>query len=210
MGRAVSEGQGVPQYRGIDLDDRFIPTVLERSEQWVRQHSRASAEWAERIGRELGLADDDVRVLRIAALLHEIEKLGVPPEEYEHCRLTEGEEELLRQSPAILGPLVPEGALGRIVDVITTWPEHFDGSGGPRSGRKSLAGEEIPLFARIVSVACAFLELAMERPGYGPLNGEAALERLAGEAGSRYDPRVLDALETVVDRRKGGGQDETV
>ena len=206
MGRAVSQGQGAPQYRGIDLDDRFIPTVLEHLEPWVRQHSRASAEWAERMGRGLGLGDGDIQALRIAALLHEIEKLGVPPEEYIHCRVTEAEEELLRRSPAILGPLVPEEEMGRIVDAIMTCRERF---GGP--GDRGPAGEGIPLFARIISVACAFLDLTMERPGYGPLNREAGAGRLAEEAGSRYDPRVLDALQQVLDRQQQGGeQDEAV
>ena len=57
-------------YRGVDLDERFIPNVLERLDEWTRRHSRASAEWAERIARELGLENGDVRVLRLAALLH--------------------------------------------------------------------------------------------------------------------------------------------
>ena len=202
----MTEESEVGEYRGIGLDDQFIPAVLEHLEQWLRQHSRASAELAEKLARELGLADSDIRVLRVAALLHEMEKLDVPPGEYGDARLTEAEEALLRRSPAVLGRLVSEGELGRILDAVVSWREHFDGS-----GRGGVTGDEIPLLARILSVACAFLHLTMERPGHGPLNREAGAERLGGEAGTRHDPRVVGALQTLFgERSEGGEKDEAV
>ena len=190
-------------YRGIELDERFIPNVLERLDEWTRRHSRASAEWAERIARELGLENGDVRVLRLAALLHAIDRLGVPPEEYDLSRLTEAEEEMLRRAPVILGRVIPDEQLGRVIDAVAASREHFDGSGRPRG----LKGESIPFLARIVAVACAFQALTMERPGASPLTREVACARLAEEAGSRYEPRIVDALAQVVTRfeRKSGG-----
>jgi len=200
----VSEDQGVLQYRGFDLDERFLPNVLEHLDEWTRRHSRASAEWAERIGWELGLEVERIRALRLAALLHAIDRLGVPAEEYEVCRLTEGEEALLRRSPAILGRLIPDEQLGLVVDALAASREHLDGSGRPRS----LQGDSIPLLARIVAVACAFQALTMRRPDASPLTREVACARLAEEAGVLYDPAVVDALARVVgrsERTPGGG-----
>ena len=183
-------------YRGVELDERFIPTVLEQLEEWTRKHSRASAEWAGRTGRELGLDDERIRVLRLAALLHAIDRLGVPAEEHHICRVTEAEEKVLRRSPAVLGHLVPREALGEVVDALVACREHFDGSGRPRG----LRGEAIPLLARIVAVACRFLTLTMEREGSEPMSCSEALKRLQREAGSHYDPQVVEALSRVVAR----------
>ncbi len=200
----MSDALGTPQYRGIDLDERFLPNVLEHLDEWTRRHSRASAEWAEWIGRELGLGDDDIRVLRIAALLHSIDRLGVPREEYDTCRLTEAEEALLRRSPAVLGRLVPDEELGRVIDAVAACREHLDGSGRPRG----LEGDPIPLLARIVAVACAFQTLTMRRPDASPLTRGVAHVRLAESAGSLYDTRVVEALAHVIARFEeecGGG-----
>lgn len=195
----MADRSGSLHYRGTELDERFIPAVLEHLDEWTRKHSRATAEWAGRVGRELSLGDNDIQVLRLAALLHGMDRLGVPPEEYDICRVTDAEEALLRQSPVILGGLVPEEALGRVVNAVTTCREHLDGSGRPRG----LKGEAIPLFARIVAVACSFLSLTMERPDYSPLTREAACERLSQHAGPCYDPRVVVALNSVVARVEG-------
>jgi len=184
----------VRHYRGLELDRKFIPALLEHLEDHARQRCRASAEWSERIGRRLGLPDEDIRPLRIVALLHLMDRLGVPAEEYEVCRLTESEEQTLRSAPEMLGPLVPADRLGTIVDALAATNERYDGSGRPRG----LAGKDIPLFARIVAVASAFLELTMERPGYGPLLRPVAVERLAAEAGRRYDPDIVGVLADMV------------
>ena len=193
-----------PAYRGIQLDERFIPNVLERLDDWTRRHSRSSAEWAERIARELGLEDDDIRVLRIAALLHAVDRLGVPRQEYDTCRLTEAEEEMLRRAPVILGRLIPEEQLGRVIDVVVASREHFDGS-----GRRGLKGDSIPLLARIVAVASAFQALTMRRPGASPLARGVACARLAESADVLYDARVVEALTEAVrrfEREHGGGR----
>ena len=193
-----------PQYRGVDLDERFIAAVLERLDEWTRQHSRASAEWAERTARELALEDEDIRVLRIAALLHAVDRLGVPRQEYDICRLTEAEEASLRRAPIILGRLVPEEQLGRVVDAVVASREYFDGS-----GRQGLKGDSIPLLARIVAVACAFQALTMRRPGASPLARGVACARLAESADVLYDARVVEALTGAVrrfEREHGGGR----
>ena len=200
----MSEAAGAPQYRGFDLDERFLPNVLEHLDEWARRHSRASAEWAERVGWELHLESEGIRALRIAALLHSIDRLGVPRVEYDVCRLTEAEEALLRRSPAILGGLIPDEQLDRVIDAVIASREHLDGSGRPGG----LSGDAIPLLARIVAVACAFQTLTMRRPRVSPLTREVACARLAEEAGVLYDPGVVDALAQVVkrsEREPGGG-----
>jgi HD-GYP domain-containing protein (c-di-GMP phosphodiesterase class II) len=181
-------------YRGLDLDTSFIPTVLDATEEYARRRCRATAEWSEGVARELGLADEDVRPLRIVALLHLVDRLGVPAEEYDVCRLTEAESAALGSAPEILGPLLPADRLSDIVDALSAIHERYDGSGRPAG----LAGQDIPPFARIVSAVSSFLELTMERPGYGPLLRPVAVEHLQKEAGVRFDPAIVQALADVV------------
>jgi HD-GYP domain-containing protein (c-di-GMP phosphodiesterase class II) len=181
-------------YRGIELDEQFIPTVLERLDDWTTRLSRTAAEWAERIALQLGLGDEDVRALRVGALLHAIGRVGLSAEEADTERVTPEEEALLRGSPALLGRLVPDGELNRVIDAIVFSGEGYDGSARSRGPR----GEAIPLFARILAVTASFLALTMSRPGTTALSREEAYARLRPEAGRRYDPKVLDALSRVL------------
>jgi len=190
-------------YRGIALDEQFIPTVLERLDDWTTRLSRTAAEWVERIARQLGLGDEDVRALRVGALLHAIGRVGLSAEEAETGYLTADEEALLRRSPELLGRLIPDGELDRVIDAILFSNEHYDGSGRPAlsAGRpRRLEGEAIPLFAGIIAVITSFLALTMDRPGTLALSREEAYARLRPEAGGRYDPKVLDALGRVLGR----------
>jgi HD-GYP domain-containing protein (c-di-GMP phosphodiesterase class II) len=181
-------------YRGIELDDQFIPTVLERLDDWTTRLSRTGAEWAERIALQLGLGDEDIHVLRLGALLHALSQVDLSPGEAEAGHVTSQEEALLRRSPALLGRLVPERELDRVVDAVIFAGERYDGSGRPRG----LRGEAIPLFARILAVTTSFLALTMGHPGVTALSREEAYDRLRPEAGWRYDPAVLDALGRVL------------
>lgn len=183
-------------YRGIELDEQFIASVLEQLDDWTTRLSRTAAEWVERIARQLDLGDEDIRVLRLGALLHAIGRLGLSAGDAETGQVTAEEDALLRRSPALLGRLVPDSELDRVIDAVVFCGEHYDGSGRPRD----LRGEAIPLFARILAVTASFLALTMSRPETTALSREEAYDRLCLEAGRRFDPQVLDALGRVLGR----------
>jgi len=200
----MRESRPTRTYRGIELDEQFIPAVLEHLDDWSMRLSRTAAEWAERIALQLGLGDEEIHVLRVGALLHAMGRLGLSSAEgalrwtqagvtlpnAETGHLTPDEEALLRRSPALLGQLVPDSKLDRVIDAVVFSGEYYDGSKSPRG----LRGEAIPLFARILAVTTSFLTLTMSRPETTALSREEAAARLRLEAGRRYDPEVLAAL----------------
>lgn len=175
-----------------------LVTALETRSPEAAARSRRTARLAEWIAEELALAPSQVGTVRYAAILHEIGHLGVPTR-------------LLRQPPesldavqrqlvdrhCVMGAQMIAGIdfLEPARSGIHHQNERFDGSGGP----DGLAGVDIPIAARIVAVAARLSELttgARGRPGRAPADGVRLLEHESG----RYDPAVLVAARTVLDR----------
>lgn len=162
-------------------------------------HSSRVARYAEAIARQLGLREDAVQQVAAAAFLHDVGKIGVRDEVLATAApLTPEQWELVRRHPVtgyeILQPVpIPEAIRLGVLHSHEAW----DGSGYP----SGLAGEAIPLAARIIAVADAYEVLTIGRP-YKPPRGQAdALREIARGSGSQFDPRVVDAL-----RRAVGGE----
>lgn len=149
---------------------------------------------------ELGLTTRERREAEFAALLNAVAKARIPaeiaskpgpltPDEWARVRAhtVEAERIILR-----VGGLL--GTLGRIV---RSCHERYDGAGYP----DGLAGEQIPLVARVVSCCNAFVAMTSERAYREALSLERALAEIRGNRGTQFDPRVADALIAVVERR---------
>ena len=152
-------------------------------------HSTRLAEWAVRIGQELGLAADGVEDVEVAALLHDAGKVGVPDAILKKPGpLDAGEWRIMRMHPefswAVLR-LVP--GLERASLFALHHHEKYDGSGYPAG----LRGEEIPIGARIVSVIDAFDAMVAVRPYKEGLPCDEALRRLQADSGRHFDPVVV-------------------
>ena len=152
-------------------------------------HSTRLAEWAVRIGQELGLAADGVEDVEVAALLHDAGKVGVPDAILKKPGpLDAGEWRIMRMHPefswAVLR-LVP--GLERASLFALHHHEKYDGSGYPAG----LRGVEIPIGARIVSVIVAFDAMVAVRPYKEGLPCDEALRRLQTDSGSHFDPVVV-------------------
>jgi putative two-component system response regulator len=152
-------------------------------------HSTRLAEWAVRIGQELGLAADGVEDVEVAALLHDAGKVGVPDAILRKPGpLDANEWRIMRMHPefswAVLR-LVP--GLERASLFALHHHEKYDGSGYPAG----LRGEEIPIGARIVSVIDAFDAMVAVRPYKEGLPCDEALRRLTADSGSHFDPVVV-------------------
>jgi diguanylate cyclase (GGDEF)-like protein len=199
----VSEGQGsgVPPAEKA----RVVMKPLESRDSLIGDHLRAVSRLASRIGSRMSLSPDQMQALTLGALLHDLGKIGVPDQILQKPgRLTDEEYEVIKRHP-VLGAemLAPIEELALAVPVVRHHHERFDGRGYP----DGLRGEDIPLVARVVSVADAFDSMTRDRPyGYG-ISRQAALEEVERNSGTQFDPRTVRALLEVVwgfdDQRAG-------
>jgi diguanylate cyclase (GGDEF)-like protein/putative nucleotidyltransferase with HDIG domain len=158
-------------------------------------HSQRVGRYAELIARELGLPPDAVERVRIAGILHDVGRVGVPDELLAKSGpLTDDEWEWMRSHPAVGARMLDTTEFGDIGDWILAHHERPDGKGYPE-GRK--AGE-VPLEASILAVADAYEAMTAERPYRAPLDPVSASEELRRGAGRQFDERVVDAILRVV------------
>ena len=151
-------------------------------------HSTRLAEWSVRIGRDLGFDDAALRDLEVAAILHDIGKIGTPDHILKKpAPLTHEEREIIKKHPeygwAVLR-VVP--GFERVSLFVLHHHEAFDGSGYPAG----LRGDEIPIGSRIVSVMDAFDAMISSRPYRKGLSLEEAIRRLEAGIGTQFDPVV--------------------
>lgn len=170
--------------------------AMEARDPYLRGHSLRVAHLASKIAELLGLDEETIENVRLAARLHDVGMIGIhesilnkpdtlSPAEVRHVR------EHVRIGSEILAPLTH---LGPVLDYVHHHHERFDGNGYPRG----LAGDEISIGGRILAAADAFDALTSQRPYREPLSWSAALSRLAGDAGRALDPAVFAALRRVV------------
>jgi putative nucleotidyltransferase with HDIG domain len=158
-------------------------------------HSQIVSTLAASIAVELGFDDPQVEQLRLAGLLHDLGKIGIPDGILNAPRaLTDAEFQIVKNHPAIGYSLLEGLELDPIDQWVLHHHEHWNGGGYPNG----LAGEEIPLGARIVLVADAFEAMTADRPYRRAQPQAAALAELRAKAGIQFDPEVVAALERAL------------
>jgi HD-GYP domain-containing protein (c-di-GMP phosphodiesterase class II) len=181
-----------------DLEGAFTTTLavltstVEAKDHYTSTHGQDVAGMAARVALRMGLASTEVRDVRYAAMLHDIGKIAVPSEILlKPGPLSDSEWVLMRSHAAVGGELVSRiDAFAHLAPAVRASHERWDGAGYP----DGLAGEEIPLAARIIAACDTYDAIVTERP-YRPARtpGEALVE-LERVAGSQLDRRVLEAL----------------
>jgi HD-GYP domain-containing protein (c-di-GMP phosphodiesterase class II) len=155
-------------------------------------HSTRLAEWGMRVGQELGLEEAALQDLEVAALLHDIGKVGVPDGILNKPgRLTEEEFGIVKRHPEF-GWTVLRNLPGfeRTSLLVLHHHENFDGTGYPAQ----LRGAEIPIGARIVSVIDAFDAMVSSRPYRDGLPVEEAIRRLQESSGTQFDSAIVQSF----------------
>jgi putative two-component system response regulator len=162
-------------------------------------HSRRVADLALALARELGLPQEEIDALRRGALLHDIGKIAVPDAILlKQGPLTPRERATMERHTAFARELLePIAYLRGAVDVPFAHHERWDGSGYPRG----LAGEEIPLAARIFAVVDVFDALTSDRPYRRAWSAAAARGYVEAAAGRLFDPHVVAAFRSLEIRR---------
>jgi putative nucleotidyltransferase with HDIG domain len=167
-------------------------------DKYTQNHSYRVAVYSATIAACLGLDRERVEDVRTAALLHDIGKLDISRDIlYKAARLTPAEfEEMKTHVPKGVGLLEPVGgSLRRVLPIILAHHDKFDGT-----GYYPKAGEQIPIEARIISVADVFDALTSDRPYRKAITPFEAKEIILKGAGSDFDPRVVRAFEIAFGR----------
>jgi diguanylate cyclase (GGDEF)-like protein len=185
------------------LERTFLSTVealanaLEANDEYTSTHARWITDLSLKVGVELGLEPKELKRLELAALFHDIGKIGIPSTILlKPGPLTDREREIVETHP-ILGEriLAPIGQLEEVRRIVRSCHERYDGAGYP----DGLAGDDIPVESRIVFACDAFHAMTTDRPYRRALPAEEARRRLEQASGSQFDPRVIEALERVLD-----------
>jgi HD-GYP domain-containing protein (c-di-GMP phosphodiesterase class II) len=166
--------------------------ALHESDPALAAHLGDVAQLAEATARELGMDEQEVEHVRAAGELHDVGKTAIPEAILEKPGpLDELEWELVRRHSLIAERIVGAApALAPVAKLVRSVHERWDGKGYP----DGLAGEAIPLGSRVVAVCDTFHAMTSDRPYRGAMSAEVALAEIRRNAGSQFDPAVVDAF----------------
>ena len=173
-----------------------LASAIDAKDEYTKGHSSSVSRYSEALARALNLPEKDVERIKLGALLHDIGKIGIPENVLRKpSKLTDEEWEIMKQHPVIGAEKVlrPNESLHDLIPMVKYHHEHWDGTGYP----ERLKGEEIPLTARIVSVADAYHALISDRPYRKGLSVEKACEILKLGAGIHWDERLVRAFISI-------------
>lgn len=188
----MMQGLQTQAARNNQLTDSYfamLAAALDARDPYTAGHSLRVAEYAVKIGVLAKLPEERIDELRKSALLHDIGKIGIRDAVLsKEGRLTEAEWEQVKQHPvlgeAILKQVEPTDAMAPFLPGVRSHHERYDGGGYP----DGLAGEQIPLFGRIIAVADAFDAMTSDRPYRKGLDGSEAIAILEQGRGTQWDP----------------------
>jgi HD-GYP domain-containing protein (c-di-GMP phosphodiesterase class II) len=181
-------------YQGTAL---LLGDVVEADDAYTGSHSRGVVELSLAVADALGLGARERRNVEFAALLHDVGKIAVPKEIINKPGPLDGEEWAVMHRHTIEGEQMLKrvgGVLAEVGRIVRSSHEHYDGSGYP----DGLAGEEIPIEARVVTCCDAYSAMTTTRSYREAMPIEAAIAELRAAAGAQFDPLVAAALERVL------------
>jgi HD-GYP domain-containing protein (c-di-GMP phosphodiesterase class II) len=182
-------------YRGTA---HLLGDVVEADDAYTGAHSRAVVEMTLAVADQLGLSDADRRLAEFSALLHDVGKIRVPNEIIRKPGSLTPAERAVVERHTIHGEALLSTVGGLLADVgrvVRSCHERWDGAGYP----DGLAGEEIPLVARIVGCADAFDAMASDRPYRAALPLPAIVDELRRCSGSQFDPQIVEHVLSLLE-----------
>ncbi|HEV1995253.1 MAG TPA: HD domain-containing phosphohydrolase [Candidatus Acidoferrum sp.] len=179
---------------------RMLAAAIDEKDPYTRGHSGRVAKYSTLIGQELGLSTEEMDKLRIAALLHDVGKIGVEDRVLKKPGSLTPEEFGLMKQHTVKGANImrPVSQLKEMLPGIELHHEHMDGRGYPYG----LQGQQIPLMARIIGVADTLDAMTTNRPYQTAMELDYAMNRIRALTGSKFDAVVVTALESAVNAGK--------
>jgi diguanylate cyclase (GGDEF)-like protein/PAS domain S-box-containing protein len=203
----VSSLSTIPQeiLGAATLDQIYaLAATVDARDPYTYGHSARIADIAQKIGKATGLSEKELANLYAASLLHDVGKVGVPDAILtKPGALTEEEWAAIKKHSAEGARIVGYvSGLGALVPVILNHHEWYDGTGYP----EGLKGQEIPLAARIISVADAYDTMTTSRPYREVVSHGEASEELRRCSGTQFDPELVEAFCRAMDGDSGQGK----
>nr|MDA8189028.1 HD domain-containing protein [Dehalococcoidales bacterium] len=168
-----------------------LVATVEAKDPYTKGHSEAVRALAMTIGSQMGLSDDDLKTLELAALFHDIGKIGIPENLLgKNGPLTADEWQLVKRHPALAENIlkhVPK--LAETIPIVRSHHERFDGKGYPDG-----LSATIPRLAAIIAVADAYDAMTSDRPYRKAMTKEYAVAQVRAGSESQFDPAVVDAF----------------
>ncbi len=180
--------------------------AIDNKDHYTRRHSEEVTEYALWIAEEMGLSEDQTHILRLAGLVHDVGKIGIPDEVLlKPDALSAAEYEMMKQH-AVLGAVMLAALPGmeQVALIVRHHHERWDGKGYP----DGIAGEQIPLLARLLAVADAFSAMTTDRPYRKGMDWQPALAELQRQKGKQFDPLVVDAFLAAIEKHRRQEQQE--
>jgi len=187
--------------RKVYLDTiRALAAAIDAKDPYTKGHSERVAETSVALAQELNLSGRDIEDIEYTALLHDIGKIGIADKILgKKGSLTNQEYEKIKEHTIMGANIIePVDFLKNSYEAIYHHHERYDGKGYP-DGVKS---KDIPVFSRIIAVADAYDAMNSDRPYRKKLNKDKILKELTDQSGKQFDPEVVEALISVLDRER--------
>ncbi len=178
---------------------KSLAAAIDGKDPYTRGHSERVMVYSQNIAELMQLPAEEVEKIRISALLHDVGKIGIEDRILRKpAALTNQEFEIMKAHPRIGGTIMEENPeMAEYIPGMSMHHETMDGRGYPLG----LKGDEIPMMARIVSVADCFDAMTTNRPYQKAMTFEVAIDRINTFIGTRYDEKVVRALEQAIHQK---------
>jgi putative nucleotidyltransferase with HDIG domain len=174
----------------------MIAAAVDARDPYTKDHSLRVAQYSVILAQELGLPEEEVDKIRISATLHDVGKMGIEDRVFHKPGVLSKEEfEIMKRHTLIGYQIVAQvKQLAEMLPGIRWHHESLDGRGYP----DGITGDELPMMARIISVADTFDAITTERPYQAASEFPRAIEILRKLAGTKYDPIIVDAMDSAL------------
>ena len=186
-----------------ELEKAYLETIqtlrytVEAKDKYTRGHSDRVSAYSVLIGKYMGLSEEDLKILEIGGLFHDIGKIGVPDSVLlKEGKLTDDEYSEIKDHPSIGKHILSNArTFDNIIPIVYHHHEKFDGNGYPGK----IAGEEIPLYARIAAVADTFDAMTTKRSYRNALPLETVRAEIVRVRDTQFDPKIADVFLDILD-----------
>ena len=186
-----------------ELEKAYLESIqtlrytVEAKDSYTRGHSDRVSELSVLIGKHLGLSEDDLKILRIGGLFHDIGKIGVPDSVLlKEGKLTDDEYSEIKNHPSIGKQILSNATIFKdMIPIVYSHHEKFDGTGYP----EGLKGDNIPFFARITAVADTFDAMTSNRSYRSALPLDVVRAEIEKCSGTQFDPSIAKVFLDIID-----------